>query len=300
MRTKTEAFIEALKQNNPGCEAVALYQDGRMVLEHHFVPSVPRCIYSHTKSYVATAAGIAMDEGKLKLTDKLVDLFPEYEAVITDERMRRVTLRHVLTMSSGIGDALLMGGHRQNGEGFPDYRAYFFSRAMKYEPGEKFVYSNADTHMVGCAVQKAVGETLQRYLYRKLFSKLGIGYPTWECDPSGTAFGGSAMYLQISQMMKLGILYLNDGVWNGERILSSDWIREAGLKQIDTGTGSSWNDSYGYQFWMQPNGRGFRADGAYCQFSIVLPEENAVLVTQCSEQNGGARFLDILMNTALK
>ena len=299
MKAKTEAFIEALTQDNPGCEAVALYQNGEMVLEHHFVPSPPRCIYSHTKSYVATAAGMAIDEVKLGLDDKLLDLMPEYRTVVTDERMHEVTLRHALTMSSGIGEALLMGGKRKNGEGFPDYQAYFFSRSMKHDPGTKFVYSNADTHMVGCAVQRAVGETLQRYLSRKLFAKMDMGFPGWECAPDGTAFGGSGLYLEIAHMMKLGILYLNDGVWNGERLLSSQWIREAGRKQIDTETGWDWNEGYGYQFWTMPNGKGFRADGAYCQFSLVLPEENAVLATQCSEQNDGGRFLQILRQTTL-
>jgi len=295
MKEKTLAFIDALSENNTGCEAVALYQNGEMVIEHHFVPSVPRLIYSHTKSFVSTAAGMAIDEGKLSLDDKILDLFPEYLPVITDEGVREITLRHFLTMSSGLGGNNLMGANRRKGEGFPDYMAYMLSQPLQYTPGERFAYSNGDTHMAGCMVQRAVGEPLAKYLGRKLFMPLEIGFPGWETDPDGTAFGGTGLYLTISDMMKLGILYLNEGMWNGKRILSKEWVKAAGSKQISTGIEDVWSSDYGYQFWMVPaNKNAFRADGAYCQYSIVLPEQNAVVATQCSEQNDTVAFVKLL------
>ena len=291
MKAVVTAFIEALEKNNPGCEAVALWQDGVLTLERRFTPDKPRCIYSHTKSFTAAAVGMAIDEGKLSLDDRLADRFPEYRDVITDGRMKTVTLRHLLTMSSGIGEGLLMMPHRAEGEGCPDYLAYFLSRPLKYTPGTRFCYSNADTHMAGWMVARAVGETLQGYLYRKLFVKLGIGYPGWEADPLGNAFGASGMYLSIRDMGKLGLLFLNDGVWNGERLLSSDWVREATRTQIPTGEPTPWTSGYGYQFWIIEDLPGaYRADGAYGQLSVVLPEKHAVLSVQCGEENDTARF----------
>ena len=297
MKEKVEALIKTLENDNTGVEAVALFQNGEMVIEHHFTPSPPRCIYSHTKSYTATAVGIAIDEGKLNLSDRVVDLFPEYESEVTDENMRKVELRHLLMMASGVGDALLMGDNRKRGEGYPDYVRYFLSRKLKYAPGEKFVYSNADTHMAGCMVERAVGDKLQRYVYEKIFKKLDMGFPAWETDPSGTAFGASGLYLTISEMMKLGILYLNGGVWNGERIVSSEWISEAGKKQISTGSRKAWDPGYGYQFWMMPKENSFRADGAFGQLSIVIPDKNAVLATQCSEYNNVNKFISLILDT---
>lgn len=301
MISKVKAFIEALKQNNPGAEAVALWQDGETKLLHRFVPAKPRLIYSHTKSFISTAAGIAIDEGRLSLDDRISDLFPEYCRVVTDERVKNITLRHFLTMSSGFGGAFLMSSNRRRDEGYPDYVGYMLQKPLVYNPGEKFIYSNADTHLAGCMVQRAVGTTLLKYCHDRIFAKMDMGFPAWETDPDGTAFGGSGLYLDITEMMKLGILYLNKGVWNGERIVSADWVKQAGSKQIVTGHTEPWSSEYGFQFWLVGQKKGaFRADGAYGQYSIVLPEENAVIATQCSEENDVAEFARMLIKHTIE
>jgi CubicO group peptidase (beta-lactamase class C family) len=123
-----------------------------------------------------------------------------------------------------------------------------------------------------------------------------MGFPAWETDPDGVAFGGSGLYLDITEMMKLGILYLNKGVWNGERVLSENWVNLASSKHIFTGNDTPWHSHYGYQFWLIGQQEGaFRADGMYAQFSIVMPKENAVLATQCSEQNDVQRFVSMII-----
>lgn len=286
MLEKVKNLIAELEQDNPGAEAVAFYQNGELLLSRHFVLDIPRLIYSHTKSYVSTLAGIAIDEGKLTLDTTLCSLFPEYDPVITDRRVKTITLRHLLTMSSGFGSAFLMGANRRKGEGMPDYLAYMLGKQLVYTPGEKFVYSNADTHLVGCMVQRAVGELLLSYAYRKLFEPMGMGFPGWETDPAGTAFGGTGLYLRNEEMMKLGVLYMQQGVWEGKRLVSPAWVKEAGRKQIDTGHPDPWHSGYGYQFWMIPQKENaFRADGAYGQFSLIFPAENAVVGIQSSESN---------------
>ncbi|MBR6563152.1 MAG: serine hydrolase [Clostridia bacterium] len=301
MLERTRALIDALIQDNPGVEAIALYQNGEMQLVHRFVPAGPRLIYSHTKSFISTLAGIAIDEGRLTLDTRVIDLFPEYESVITDENVKSITLRHFLMMSSGLGASLLMSSNRRKGEGYPDYVGYMLSHKLQYPSGEKFAYSNGDTHMAGCMVQRAVGKPLLQYAYEKLFSKLDMGFPAWETDPDGTAFGGSGLYLDVTEMMKLGILYLNGGVWNGEQVVSREWVSEAGKKHIDTGHPDSWNSGYGYQFWtVGERENAFRADGMYGQFSIVLPDANAVLASQCSERNDVAKFAEMLRKYTIR
>lgn len=291
MKTKTQEFINALEKENMGVEAVTLYQNGEITVNHRFVPHKDRLIYSHTKSYVSTLAGIAIDEGKISLDDKIIDLFPEYSSVVIDERVKNINLRHFLTMSSGFGGAFLMSANRRKGEGFPDYMEYLLSKPLQYDSGTRFCYSNGDTHMVCRMVERAVGEPLMKYACNKLFSKLDIGVPAWECDPDGTPFGGSGLYLSIENMMKLGILYLNKGKWNGEQVVSESWVKNASSNQISTNYGGQWSGSYGYQFWIIDSRNGaYRADGAYGQYSIVLPDENAVLATQCSEYNDVEKF----------
>lgn len=292
MKIKTLALIEALEKENTGVEAISLYQNGEIVIDHRFVPYKERLIYSHTKSFVSTLAGIAIDEGKLSLDDKMIDLFPEYASVVTDERVKDIKLRHFLTMSSGFGGAFLMSSNRRKGEGMPDYIAYMLSKPLVNDPGTKFHYSNGDTHMVCRMIERAVGEPLMKYAYNKLFSKLDIGVPAWECDPDGIPFGGSGLYLNINNMMKLGILYLNNGKWNGEQIVSEAWVKDASSAHINTNYNDDWSNNYGYQFWMC--GDTYRADGAYGQYSIVIPDENAVLAVQSSEYNDVGKFIKLL------
>lgn len=302
MLNKVNRLIEALNKDNTGVEAVALWQDGELKLLHRYVPARPRLIYSHTKSFISTAAGIAIDEGLLTLDTKVCELFPDYASIITDERVNNITLRHFLTMSSGFGGAFLMSANRRKLEGYPDYIAYMLAKELKYDSGERFVYSNADTHLAGCMVQRACKKPLLQYCCEKIFIPLDMGFPAWETAPDGTAFGGSGLYLDITEMLKLGVLYLNKGIYNGKRVVSEKWVEEAGCKQIDTGHEAPWNSGYGYQFWtVGQRENSFRADGAYGQYSIVLPEENAVLAVQSSEKNDVAKFTEMLIeHTILK
>ena len=296
MKNRVEAFLQALKQEDHAVEAVTVYQNGKILLNHRFIPHCSRQIYSHTKSFVATAAGMAIDEGKLQLDSRFMDFFPDYAPMVTDKRVFDITLRDLLTMSSGFGDSFLMSATRRKGEGFPDYVAYMVQKPLANDPGSTFLYSNADTHLAGCMVEKAVGEPLIVYMYRKLFAKLDMGYPAWEATPTGGVFGGSGMYLPIEDMIKLGILYLHDGVWNGERLLSHEWVEMVSCKQIDTGNPDPWYNGYSFQFWLigqQPGA--FRCDGLYGQYSLILPKENAVVAIQSSEQNDVLKIISLMI-----
>jgi len=283
MEQRIKQFIERMKAENPGIEAVALANKEEVLLEHRFVKLQSRNIYSHTKSFMSTAAGIALAEGALTLEDPLIKYFPEKVPDVHQKWLREIRFRHLLTMSSGFGKAYLMIDGRRKGEGLPDYLEYMMSRELLKKPGTEFDYSTADSHLAGLMLAKAVGKNLNVYLYEKLFRPLGMDYPIWECDPQGNPNGGSGLYLNIIDQMKLGQLYLADGVWKGERLLTSLWVKEATRKQIETPGGDSWNCGYGYQFWMMPQKGAYRADGAFGQITIVLPEQGYVVAMQCSE-----------------
>lgn len=265
-------------------EGIAVADERKLLFEHRFTPDLERNIYSHTKSYMSTAAGIAVSQGKIELSTRLAELFPEYVPEKPDERLCRITLRDLLTMSSGFGHAYLMSADRRKGVGVPDYMAYMMSRPMETEPGSGFVYSTADSILAGRMVERAVGKRLGEYLYGEIFSKLGQGWPQWENDPMGHPIGGGGMYMRLTDMMKLGQLYLADGVWNGERLVDSCWIKEAAAKHMDTESETGiWSCGYGYQFWMSPYPEAYRADGAYGQVTTVLPRQGLVIAVQCPE-----------------
>lgn len=296
MIARMESLVRELQKENHGVEALMLYQDGEIRFSHRFVPEgLPRPIYSQTKSFISTAVGMVYDLGKLRLEDTVGDLFPEYRSRMTDPRVLTITLRDLLTMRSGFGGAFLMGNSRRQGEGGADFLAYMLSKPLQDEPGTRFVYSNGDSYLAGCMAERALGKPLLSHLSTHLFQPLEMGYPLWETDPFGTPFGGSGLHLPIGEMIKLGILYLHDGVWKGQRILSHQWVSMAGSKQADTGHPDSWNSDYCFQFWGIGQQEGaFRADGAYGQFTLILPQSNAVVATQCSEQNDVAKFASVM------
>lgn len=280
-------FIHFAQCNELKIEGIAIADTDRVILEHRFMPDQERNIYSHTKSYMSMAAGIAIEEGKLSLSDKLVDLFPQYVPENADPRLLEITLENLLTMTSGFHRAYLMGADRRAGIGFPDYMEYMMTRPILRNPGEEFCYSTADSILAGRMIEQATGQRLGEYLYRHVFSRLDQGWPQWENDPQGHPIGGGSMFMRLTEMMKLGQVFLADGKWKHERIISSEWVKAATTKHIETNTESQeqneWTCGYGYQFWMSPYPGAYRADGAYGQISTVLPESGLVVAVQCPE-----------------
>ena len=283
MEQNIKKFIRHMELDNPGIEAIALGDRENVILKHHFVQIHSRNIYSNTKSFMSTAVGIALAEGAFTLEDRLVKYFPDKVPEVHQKWLREITVRHLLTMSSGFGKAYLMGEDRRKGVGIPDYLEYMLAQPVVKKPGTEFDYSTADSHLASLMLAKAVDQKLDVYLYEKLFRPLDIEYPIWESDPQGNPLGGAGLFLNITDMMKLGQLYLADGVWKGERLLKSLWVKEATRKQIDTKGGDSWDCGYGYQFWMMPQKGAYRADGAFGQITFVLPEQDRVVAIQCSE-----------------
>lgn len=282
-------FVEYAESAGLPIEAVAFGDERKILLEHHFVKDRPRNIFSNTKSFMSTAAGMAISEGKLSLEDRLTDYFPEAVPEDAEEKIFQVKLKHLLTMSSGFGRPYLMSADRRAGVGMPDYVVYMLSRPMPDMPGERFAYSTADSILAGRMIEKAVGRNLAQYLYEKLLSPMGIGYPIWECCPMGHPCGGGGMFLTLANMMKLGQLYLADGIWEGERLVDSGWITQATSKQIENAAPDNvdttgWSDSgYGYQFWLSPYPGSYRGDGAFGQITTVLPGSGLVVAVQCPD-----------------
>ena len=278
------SFVRSAQSENLPIEGITVADEKKILFRHSFIPERPRNIYSHTKSYMSTAAGIAIDEGLLALDTRLADLFEEYIPENPDPRLLKITLKNLLTMSSGFGKPYLMGADRRSGMGFPDYLGFMMNRSVEEEPGTRFQYSTADSYLAGRMVEKASGRRLGEYLYEKVFRKLGQGWPQWENCPHGHPIGGGGMYMTLTDMQKIGQVCLAGGLWQGERIVSEAWVKEAGSFQISTGQNADiWNCGYGYQFWLSPYPGSFRADGAYGQVTTVLPESGLVVAFQCPE-----------------
>ena len=294
LERKAKEFVSLIGDKGLHVEAFAIADEKKVLLEYDFIPTRARNIYSHTKSFTSTAIGIAISEGKLSLDDKLADYFPEKLPQNPSPELLNITLRHLLMMSSGFDKGMLFEDDRRSGAGFPDYTYYVLSQPVQVQPGSKFCYSNADTHMAAKMLEKAVGMTLCSYLYERMFRPLEMGLPAWDCDPEGSTFGASGLRLTLAQMMKLGRLFLNGGMWNGERIVDAAWVKEATGYQIATPINEPWSDGYGYQWWRSPYPDSYRADGAYGQITTVLPKSGLVVSIQCPEHGNFGDVLPLL------
>ena len=253
-------------------------QRGETLYTHTWDSPCRRIVFSVSKSFTSCAVGFAVQEGRLRLDERLVDLFPHELPDHPDENLCKATIRDALTMCLGQEKALLMGGQRVAIEA-DDWAREALKTPFIYEPGTHFVYSNVGPYLAGLAVQKRVGCNLVDYLMPRLFKPLGIKLPTWEVDPLGRTFGASGLMLALPELHKLGLLYQQNGCWNGQQLLAPEWIRQSSRKQVENG-----EDGYGYLFWRGKY-NSFRADGMYGQYSIVLPEKEAVITTTAENRN---------------
>jgi CubicO group peptidase (beta-lactamase class C family) len=241
-----------------------------------YTPERPHLVYSISKSFTSTAAGIAAAEGLLRLDDPVISYFPEFEADITDPRSRAMLVRHVASMASGHEAETLDRARELDRE---ELVRGFLLVPPDRVPGTVFAYNQPATYTLGAIVQRVTGQSLTEYLRPRLYDPLGIGETAWLCDRRGRELGFSGLHTTTDAIARLGQLHLRGGVWEGERLLPEWWVTEATRAQIangDGGTGGSdWEQGYGFMFWQSRHG--YRGDGAYGQFCLVLPEYDAVL-----------------------
>ena len=270
---KFESAIESL-----GVLGIRVSQGGELIAQRSWDEECRRNIYSASKSVTSCAVGFAVQEGLVKLSEKLVDAFPDDLPAHVGDCLAAATVRDLLTMCLGQREAALMGGQR------PLYAQRDWvklSLALPFEdaPGTKFVYNNVGPYLAGVLVQRRAGCTLVDYLTPRLFHHMGIQRPTWETDPQGMTFGAGGLFWTLTELHAFGQFCLQRGAWNGRRLLDGDWIDQCASKQVDNGA-----DCYGYLFWRGAN-NSYRADGKYGQLSIVFPDRDAVIsaVAECRQ-----------------
>ncbi|MER7564394.1 serine hydrolase domain-containing protein [Streptomyces sp. NPDC097941] len=292
-----QAFLDALEAE-PHLEphSLMLLRHGQVVASGWwapYAPDRPQLLYSLSKSFTATAAGFAVAEGLIRLDDPVISYFPEFEADITDPRSRAMLVRHVASMASGHVEETLDRARAQDRDEL--VRGFLLVPPDK-DPGTVFAYNQPATYTLAAIVQRVTGQKLTDYLRPRLFEPLGIGEVAWIADRSGRELGFSGLHATTDAIARLGLLYLRGGVWEGERLLPASWVAEATRVQIaheapPLGDWADWQQGYGFQFWMARHG--YRGDGAYGQFCVVLPEQDAVLAIT-SETLDMQKVLDLV------
>ncbi len=247
-----------------------------------YQPEEPHLLYSLSKSFTATAAGLAAAEGLLSFDEPVTSYFPELADAATAERSQTMLVRHLAAMASGHVEDTLERIVRLD----PDepVRA-FLGLAPEQQPGSVFCYNNGATYVLGAIVQRVTGQTLLDYLRPRLLDPLGIGPGYWHQNPAGRELGFSGLHLRTEDLARFGQLYLDDGVWAGERLLPQGWVADASAVHTPNPAepNPDWQQGYGYQLWRSRYG--YRGDGAYGQFCLVLPEQDMVVVTTAQTEN---------------
>jgi CubicO group peptidase (beta-lactamase class C family) len=276
------AFLDALDQR-PDIEmhSLMVVRHGHVVAEGWWAPysaGRPHLLYSLSKSFTATAAAFAQAEGLLDLDDTVVSHFPEFAADITDPRSRSMKIRHIASMASGHTAETLGEALKRDPE--EPVRGFLLTPPDQ-EPGTVFAYNQPCTYTLGSIVARNAGMPLTSYLRPRLFDPLGIGPVGWHTFPPGRQQGFSGLHARTEDIAKLGLLYLQGGQWDGVQLIAPDWVAQATSVQVSNAQPEpDWQQGYGFQFWMSRHG--YRGDGAFGQFCVILPEQETVLVTTAS------------------
>jgi CubicO group peptidase (beta-lactamase class C family) len=274
------SFLDALAER-PDIEmhSLMVVRHGQVVAEGWWAPysaGRPQLLYSLSKSFTSTAAAFAQAEGLLDLDDAVISHFAEFAADITDPRSRSLKVRHVASMAAGHTWEMLFEALKRDPE--EPVRGFLLS-PPDHDPGTYFAYSQPCTYTLASIIQRNAGMSLSRYLRPRLFDPLGIGHVGWQTFPPGREQGFSGLHARTEDIAKLGLLYLRQGQWEGAQLISPEWVAEATSEQVSNSGNPSpdWRLGYGFQFWMSRHG--YRGDGAFGQFCVILPEQDAVIVT---------------------
>lgn len=281
-------FIAAADKTVDAMNSFMLIRHGHVVAEGWWSPysaEAPHSLYSLSKSFTSTAVGLAIAEGKLSLDDEVLKFFPDDAPASPSNNLKAMRVSDLLRMSTG---QQAEPGRTSN----EPWTKTFLAQPVPFKPGTHFLYNTSATYMLSAIVQKATGSNLLDYLKPRLFDPLGIENPTWESSPQGISTGGYGLSIKTEDIAKFGQLYLQKGKWKGEQLVPSSWVDQATARQTSNGSNpkSDWDQGYGYQFWRSRNGA-YRGDGAFGQYCIVLPEQDAVIAI-----TSGTKDMQLVLN----
>jgi len=274
---------EFIQNRLPDAFSLLVVKNGYLVFEKYYSwgsPDKYAVVHSVTKSVTSALIGIALDKSYLNSIDqKLIEFVPEYITDELDPRKKEISLRHLLTMSAGF---------RWNDRG-PSMRNWYLSSdwvkfavqlPQENNPGDIFNYNSSTSHLLSVILSKSTKTSMLDFAKQNLFEPLGIQSAYWHQDPQGYYIGGFGLGLSARDLAKFGFLYLNNGYWSGQSIVSESWVKESTGQQIQAVNYPIYGKfGYGYQWWVKKvdGCSSFRAWGRRGQFIAVVPELDLVI-----------------------
>ena len=294
---KVKDCIQKLMHDKTQMHGFMAARDGKVFAEGWWTPYGPErihCNHSLGKSYTAAAIGILYTQRKLKLEERVVDLFADelrQYGIEPDENMKKLTVYHVLTMTNGMARHPIMDA---------DWLKNYLAEPVVAEPGTEFLYNSSGSCLLGAIVKKKTGKGMREFLKEFLFDKIGIDGERFQIFrfPDGyDAEPGTASVTEDN--LRLAILFMNYGNWNGEQIIAEDWMHMAMSYQISTepnGGTEDYRHGYGFQLWNSAIPGVYRFDGGQGQYGLIWPERKiAVAIHEGAVMPEGPQItLDVL------
>jgi CubicO group peptidase (beta-lactamase class C family) len=285
-------FLDAVAQSQHEFHSLMILRHGKVVAEGWWAPyraDLRHTLYSMSKSFTSTAIGLAVHEGRLTVEDKVISFFPDKLPATVSDNLAALRVRDLLSMAVGHEKEPSLRTE-------DDWVRAFLAHPVPHQPGTRFLYNSGATYMLSAIVQKLTGQRVVEYLKPRLFDPLGIEGMDWERDPMGIDTGGWGLRVRTEDLAKFGQLYLQKGQWNGKQLIPAAWVEEATTFKIQqpipadnpaAKDRSDWLQGYAYQFWRCRH-NAYRGDGAFGQYTIVLPEQDAVIAitSQTSHMQG--------------
>ncbi|HEX4119091.1 MAG TPA: serine hydrolase [Verrucomicrobiae bacterium] len=287
------SFLQAVAGSKHEFHGFVMVRHGGIIAEgwwRPYRPSAPHMLYSMSKSFTSSAVGFAVTEGLLTTDATVISFFPDDLPPTISDRLAALRVKDLLTMSVGHAkDSTPIITKQEN------WVKAFLGLPIAHDPGTVFLYNSGATYMLSAIVQKVSGKTVRDYLRPRLFEPLKISNPSWETCPRGINTGGWGLSVQTDSLAKFGQLYLQKGMWRGHQLLPEAWVHEATSFKIQQPGAdleklkrtSDWHQGYCYQFWRCRH-NAFRGDGAFGQYTIVMPDQDAVIAinSETSDMQG--------------
>jgi CubicO group peptidase (beta-lactamase class C family) len=278
-------FLDAAGRSQHEFHSFMMIRHGHVIAEGWWSPyaaELNHMLYSLSKSFTSTAIGFAVTEEKLTVENSVISFFPNDLPDSVSENLAALRVKHLLTMSVGHAEDSTPKITKTD-----NWVKTFVALPIKNPPGSTFLYNSGASYMLSAIIQKVTGQRAIDYLRPRLFEPLEIKGMTWETCPRGINTGGWGLAIQTEGLAKFGQFYLQKGEWNGKQLLPTAWIEEATTFKIqqppsagqtldDAKTTSEWHQGYCYQFWRTRH-NAFRADGAFGQYTIIMPDQDAVI-----------------------
>jgi CubicO group peptidase (beta-lactamase class C family) len=277
------SLFDAMDASDIEFHSVMVVRNGFVIGEGWWAPYAPQyrhTLHSLSKSFTSAAVGLAINEGHFTVESPVISFFPDMLPKDISPNLAAMKVKHLLTMTTG----------HQADTGLRTKSApwvqTFLAAPIVHEPGTFYMYNTSASYMLSAIVQKTTGKTVLEFLTPRLMEPLNIVGADWETSPQGINTGGFGLRIRTEDIAKFSQMYLDKGKYNGKQIIPESWV-EASSKEQWTFTSNpfggkspkehdDWQQGYGYQFWRTQH-NGFRSDGLYGQFGIILPDQKTVI-----------------------